>query len=440
MTPTTPRGSSEASTTPADSMATSVPAPMAMPTSARARAGASFTPSPTMATRQPARLQLGDRCGPCPRAAPRRTPRRRRARRRRPRPPGAASPVIMTTRTPSAWSSSHRLAGLGPDLVLERERADDRAVPRARRGRRRPGAATPRSSAVESAGSSSVRLAQQRRARRRRRGRRRRSPRRRGRSATGSRSPRATGPRGSRGRRRWPGPAGARCRPRPRRPARSSARPRRPSAAATPVTDVLARGEGAGLVEQHGVDRAHPLQREPVLHQDPGAGRQRRRERDDQRDGQPEGVRAGDHQHRDRALDGLVAVAEQRPDDEGDDAGRRGDVEQQRGGPVGQRLRPGPRGLRLARPAAGCRRARSRRRPPSTRTRMAESVATVPATTRSPAAFGTGRDSPVIIDSSTSAAPSTTTPSAGTRAAGPHQHDVAGGELGRPGPSRRRRP
>ena len=44
---------------PADSMATSVPLPMAMPTSARVRAGASFTPSPTIATRLPWRLQLG---------------------------------------------------------------------------------------------------------------------------------------------------------------------------------------------------------------------------------------------------------------------------------------------------------------------------------------------------------------------------------------------
>ncbi len=54
----------------------------------------------------------------------------------------------------------------------------------------------------------------------------------------------------------------------------------------------------------------------------------------------------------------------------------------------------------------------------STRTRIAESVATVPATTRSPVVRATGRDSPVIIDSSSSAAPSTIRPSAGTRAPG----------------------
>jgi hypothetical protein len=47
---------------------------------------------------------------------------------------------------------------------------------------------------------------------------------------------------------------------------------------------------------------------------------------------------------------------------------------------------------------------------------MAESVDTVPATTRSPTALATGRDSPVIIDSSSSASPSTIAPSAGTRA------------------------
>src|SRR5712692_3498422 len=40
-------------TIPADSIATSVPAPMAIPTLAVASAGASFTPSPTMATRLP---------------------------------------------------------------------------------------------------------------------------------------------------------------------------------------------------------------------------------------------------------------------------------------------------------------------------------------------------------------------------------------------------
>ena len=54
----------------------------------------------------------------------------------------------------------------------------------------------------------------------------------------------------------------------------------------------------------------------------------------------------------------------------------------------------------------------------STRTRTAESVTTVPATTRSPGSLATGRDSPVSIDSSSSADPSAITPSAGTRPPG----------------------
>ena len=54
----------------------------------------------------------------------------------------------------------------------------------------------------------------------------------------------------------------------------------------------------------------------------------------------------------------------------------------------------------------------------STRTRIELSVDTVPATTRSPIERATGRDSPVIIDSSNSAVPSTIVPSAGTRPPG----------------------
>ena len=49
-----------------------------------------------------------------------------------------------------------------------------------------------------------------------------------------------------------------------------------------------------------------------------------------------------------------------------------------------------------------------------TSARRPESTATVPAVTTSPASRRTGRDSPVIIDSSMLAEPSTTTPSAGT--------------------------
>src|SRR5690625_2764080 len=47
MTESTERGSELASTTPAEPIATSVPAPIAIPTSACARAGGTLTPSPT---------------------------------------------------------------------------------------------------------------------------------------------------------------------------------------------------------------------------------------------------------------------------------------------------------------------------------------------------------------------------------------------------------
>ena len=94
----------------------------------------------------------------------------------------------------------------------------------------------------------------------------------------------------------------------------------------------------------------------------PLAGRDRRRDRDHERNRQAERVRAGDDQHGHRARDRLVDVAEQRPDDEGDQAGADRDVEE-RGG---ERDRPGPaRGIAMPgprRPAAGCRPASSRRR------------------------------------------------------------------------------
>ena len=53
-----PRRSPFTSVTPALSMATSVPVPMAMPTAAWASAGASLMPSPAIATRPAFALQL----------------------------------------------------------------------------------------------------------------------------------------------------------------------------------------------------------------------------------------------------------------------------------------------------------------------------------------------------------------------------------------------
>ena len=95
----------KASTTPADPIATSVPAPIAMPTSACARAGASLTPSPTIATLLPsscswetfADLSSG-RTPAKTRSMPSSLPTSFAT--------ASASPVIMTTSTPRAWRAS----------------------------------------------------------------------------------------------------------------------------------------------------------------------------------------------------------------------------------------------------------------------------------------------------------------------------------------------
>ena len=66
-------------------------------------------------------------------------------------------------------------------------------------------------------------------------------------------------------------------------------------------------------------------------------------DRDHQRDGQPERVRAGDDQHGHRALDRLVRARRAAIQTTNViTPGGRGEVEQQRRGPVGQRLRAGP--------------------------------------------------------------------------------------------------
>ena len=305
-------GRDEARTTPADSMATSVPAPIAMPTSARASAGASLTPSPTIATGSPRRLQLGDLRGPCPRAAPRRTPRRCRARRPTASATWRASPVIITTSTPSRVQLGDGLAGLGPDLVLERERADDLVAADEVEHGGAAAAAIRRSASRELVG------IVERRARAAAPGRRRRSA-----------SPSIVGfdaPAGDRPEVRWPrgrrrGRAAA-ADDRPgqrvlavgldgRRRAAAPRRRRRRRSPATPVTacsplvsvPVLSNSTASIVRIRSRASRS--------LTRIPACADTRRRQRDHQRDGQAEGVRAGDHQHGHRAHDGLVDVAEQ---------------------------------------------------------------------------------------------------------------------------------
>ena len=109
----------------------------------------------------------------------------------------------------------------------------------------------------------------------------------------------------------------------------------------------LALRERSRLVEDHRVKRPGSLQREAILDEQPVLGAERRGDRNDQRDRQAEGVRAGDHQDRHRPHQRTLRVAEQPPADQRDRAGRERDVEQDRGGPVGQGL--GVRGRCLGR-------------------------------------------------------------------------------------------
>ena len=168
----------------------------------------------------------------------------------------------------------------------------------------------------------------------------------------------------------------------------------------------------------------------------PACGRDGGRERDHQRDGQAERVRAGDHQHGDRCGRRRRRRRRAAPHDERDDRGRR------------WRRRTAARRTGRRAPGHGCwtacASATSRWMPASavssptasTRTRIDESVETVPATTRSPTAFG---DRPrlagdhrlvelgvAVDDLAVGRHPAT----------GTDQHDVADAQLGRPARSR----
>ena len=73
--------------------------------------------------------------------------------------------------------------------------------------------------------------------------------------------------------------------------------------------DGAALRERAGLVEDHDLDLARPFEREAVLDEQAVASAERGRDRDDQRDREAEGVRAGDDQHGRRADERALAVA-----------------------------------------------------------------------------------------------------------------------------------
>ena len=108
-----------------------------------------------------------------------------------------------------------------------------------------------------------------------------------------------------------------------------------------------ALGEGAGLVEEHGVDGPHALEGEAILDEDAGARGHRRRQGDHERDREAERVGAGDHEHGDGALERLVGIADCEPGDERHDAGAERRIEEHGGGAVGEGLGPRPRRLRI---------------------------------------------------------------------------------------------
>ena len=118
------------SVTPALSIATSVPVPIAMPTSAAASAGASLTPSPAIATTRPCGLADAAPRRSSARAGPR--PRPRRCRAGAPPPPRwcALSPVSMTTRRPSCFSAAQRRRRRRLDRIGDRDHAGGLAVDR----------------------------------------------------------------------------------------------------------------------------------------------------------------------------------------------------------------------------------------------------------------------------------------------------------------------
>ena len=144
-------------------------------------------------------------------------------------------------------------------------------------------------------------------------------------------------------------------------------------------------------------------------------------------------MRTGDDEHRDRAFDRLVDVAGQRPPDEREDARTEGHLEQQRGGAIGERLGPRTGGLRLGHEPldAGERGVVAHRPDPDPHRGIGGDGPRHDPVARAPV---DRRDSPVIIDSSNAAAPSSIDPSAGTRPPGAPRRGRPGPEFARRGP------
>ena len=297
-------------------MATSVPAPIAMPTSARASAGESLTPSPTMATFRPR---------PCSSATFLSLSAGRTSANTSSMSSSAAtacatcraSPVIMATLMPRCLQGRDGLAGLGPHGILEADRAQDRAAVHhvehrraaapARRRWRRPSPAVPADAELPEQGRAAHldRAAVDRGAdaaagqRREAVGRRESSSPRSRAAATIARASGMFavrlhgGGEGQHASVRGLSPSGAR---------------RRSLSSGSPLVRVPVLSNSTTSTGPHA------LQRHPVLDQHARPGGPLGGDGDDERDGQAQGVRAGDHQHGHGAGDGVGDAAQQGPD------------------------------------------------------------------------------------------------------------------------------
>jgi hypothetical protein len=111
----------------------------------------------------------------------------------------------------------------------------------------------------------------------------------------------------------------------------------------------LAHGQRAGLVEDHDIELGRFLERPGVLEQDPVGRPETGADHDRHRRGEPQRVRAGDHEDGDRERQREQQRLSQPPvpDDEGGDPDHDRRKHQNLGGPVGEKLGRRARVLRL---------------------------------------------------------------------------------------------
>ena len=190
-------------------------------------------------------------------------------------------------------------------------------------------------------------------------------------------------------------------------------------------------GQRAGLVEDHRVEVAGPLEARAVADQESARRAEAGADRHHQRHREAEGVRAGDHQHRDGAGDGeLEGRPHRKPDDQASPSRSRARCRSgcSRRGRRGSGCASGtPAPVAPSRSPA---RDRSRSRSCGSRCVIAPSPLTAPPITSSPSPRSTGFDSPVSIDFVEAGAAVDDDPVGRYLGAGADEHAVAGLELG----------